>query len=326
METIATASSEVKGRPARRRFPATHSEKTAVAVLRTDWSETCERLTIYYPGQSVSLELVCDGRPLLSGAWKCEVCRNGSPCVALTAWESTCWVSDEDVDYLELEIKLAGGLRVQRHVALARQDRFLLLADAVFSDGERTESSAQRRTADFGGSVPHDAPAPGCTPGTLEYRCTLPLDPGVSFHGAKDSREGFLQAVRKRLALVLPLALPEWRSDSRVGELSTSTQGLELRQAIAGRGLFAPLFIDLDPRRLRGRFTWRPLTVAESLVIQPPDVAAGYRVAIGKQQWLIYRSLGPKGNRTLLGHNLSTETLIARFQRTGEVESIIEIE
>jgi hypothetical protein len=66
--------------------------------------------------------------------------------------------------------------------------------------------------------------------------------------------------------------------------------------------------------------------VAESLQIVPPHVAAGYRVMVGKHQWLIYRSLAPAANRTLLGHNLATEMLIARFDRNGEVEPLIEIE
>ena len=72
--------------------------------------------------------------------------------------------------------------------------------------------------------------------------------------------------------------------------------------------------------------TWRQLTVGESLRAQPRDVAVGYRVAIGSRQWLIYRSLAAAASRTLLGHNLSSETLVARFARSGEVKTLIEIE
>jgi hypothetical protein len=117
---------------------------------------------------------------------------------------------------------------------------------------------------------------------------------------------------------------------ARVGENGTGPFSggpcLELRQAIEGRRLFAPLWFDLDPRRARRLRTWRQLTVAESLAAQGADVAVGYRVAAGNRQWLIYRSLAPKRNRTLLGHNLSTETLVAGFGRKGEVQPIIEIE
>ena len=66
--------------------------------------------------------------------------------------------------------------------------------------------------------------------------------------------------------------------------------------------------------------------MGENLAIQPPDVAVGYRVMVGRQQWLIYRSLAPAANRSLLGHNLVSGMLLARFDRQGEVESLVEIE
>ena len=72
--------------------------------------------------------------------------------------------------------------------------------------------------------------------------------------------------------------------------------------------------------------TWRQLTVAESLTPVPSDKAVGFRIAIGPQQWIIYRALANRSNRTLLGHNLATESLIARFGKDGEVTSIVEIE
>ena len=72
--------------------------------------------------------------------------------------------------------------------------------------------------------------------------------------------------------------------------------------------------------------TWRRLTVAESLRVQPDEAAVGYRVMAAGEQWLLYRSLSELANRTLLGHNLSSEMLIARFDRGGEVEPLVEIE
>lgn len=255
-----------------------------------------DRLNVLFADQSVQVELTCGRKLAWSGPWHWEVRHNGEPALPISSWESTCWVSDADARYLELEIRLSGGLRIQRHLLLARKDRFLFLADAVLGD----------------------------RPGKIEYRGILPLAPGVKFRGADESREGRL-VCGTSLAQVLPLALPEWRLDVRMGELTATDQGLELRQTIEGRRLFAPLFFDLDPRRFRRRLTWRQLTVGENLAALPADAAVGYRVAVGKQQWLIYRSLGPKGNRTVLGHNLATETLIAKFEK-GEVETIMEIE
>jgi hypothetical protein len=277
--------------------PATHSEWAAVGVLRTGWSRADPRMTVAYPDRSVRIELGLGREILCSGVWDLEVSCDGRPVPPVSEWEQLCWLSDEDVDYLELEIQLRGGLRVQRHMALAREDHFLFLADAILGD----------------------------RPAELEYRGCLPLGEQMSFQPAEETREGLL-AGRRRLARVFPLALPEWRADPRVGTLVWAERGLELAQRTRGRSLFAPLFFDLRPRRLNRAFTWRRLTVAENLRIQPGDVAVGYRVTVGKEHWLIYRSLAKAGNRTLLGHNLTSELLVARFDRDGEVEPLVEVE
>ena len=36
--------------------------------------------------------------------------------------------------------------------------------------------------------------------------------------------------------------------------------------------------------------------------------------------------VAPVANRTVLGHNLATEFLVARFMKDGNVESLLEIE
>ncbi len=287
--------------PTDRKLPkaATHCEWAATAVLRPDWSRSGERLTVVYAGRSVHTEFGCGKDVLWSGEWELEVRVGGKPALPTSDWEELCWISDSDVDFLELEIELDGDLRVQRQMLLARKDRFLLLADVVLVEGAGA--------------------------GKLDYRSRLPLGPGVAFQPADESREGFLVGSKPR-ALVLPLALPEWQAQKCPGKLTSTRRGLQLQQSTEGRRLYAPLFFDFDRRRTACCFTWRPLTVAQSLEVQPADVAAGYRVAVGRRQWLIYRSLAEKANRTLLGHNLSTEMLVARFDHTGKVEPLIEIE
>jgi hypothetical protein len=276
---------------------SSHSEWSGVGVLRPDWSPAAPRLAATYAGESVGLELECERDVLWSGLWELEVRRDGELLPPNTPWESLFWLSDKDVDYLELGISLEGGLRVQRHLLLARKDHVLLLADAILGD----------------------------RPARLEYRGSLPLIEGVAYQPAEESREGFLVG-RHRSALVVPLALPEWRSDPRFGSLDSTGPGLKLRQHAEGRSLFAPLLFDLKPRRMTRRLTWRSLTVAADLQVQPDDVAVGYRAMIGNQQWLLYRSLARPANRTVLGHNLSTEMLLARFDRKGAVQPLVEIE
>jgi hypothetical protein len=278
--------------------PAFNSELSQLAVLRPGWKTADPRLTVAYDKQQIRAELACGRELVASGAWNPEIEWNGTSLKPASEWEEVCWTSDDDVDYLELEISLTGDVRVQRHILLAREDRFLLVADAIL--GQR--------------------------PGRISYRSALPLTSAARFLPAKESHEGQL-ACSGVCGLALPLALPEWRSAASCGSLSAIDGQLVLQQsAEKSQAMFAPLLIDLSPRRLSKPFTWRQLTVAENRQILPRDAAVGYRVQLGAQQWMIYRSLGQRGNRTLLGHNLVSEFLVARFPRSGVVESLLEIE
>lgn len=274
------------------------SEWAATAILRPEWSRKTAWLAVTYPHGEVRTELNCGGDTLWSGLWELDVQVDGRPAPATGEWEQLLWVSDSGIDYLELQIELAGGTIVQRHFVLAREDRFLLLADAVLG--------------------PDDARQ-------IDYTGRLPLLADVQFQAAEASTEGHL-AGRKKRASVLPLALPEWRIASRNGGFGCEEGSLTLRQTGRGPRLFAPLWFDLDRSRQNRPFTWRQLTVAEDRRILAPHEAVAYRVQSGGQQWTVYRTLGPRGNRTFLGHNLATSMIVARFSREGETEALVEIE
>jgi hypothetical protein len=276
---------------------AVHSEWSEIAVLRPDWGARGERFAVAYGARSVRAELAVGADLFLSGCWELEVRVDGDLAEPASEWREVCWVSDDDCDYLELEMDLSGSLRVQRQMLLARKDQFLFLADAVLGDR------------------PHE----------LSYRGRLPLAPRLTASTAAETRELLLEGHKAR-ALVLPLALPEWRADARGGSLAIDRAALELRQAGSGRRLFAPLWFDLSRGGAEKAFTWRQLTVAEQRHNQPRDLAVGYRVQFGNRQWLVYRSLSEPANRTLLGMNLSTDFYLARFRRDGETEAILEIE
>jgi hypothetical protein len=275
-----------------------HSEWAGLAVMRSDWSPRAPVVAVDYAGPEFRMEAWSERRRLFHGAWTAEPSVNGLPLAPTGPWEQVCWFSDADVDYLEWSRDLEGGARLERQILLARRDRFLLLAD----------------------HLQHPEPS------SLVLACQWPLASGLQWRAAEESREATLDA-RKPTARLLPLALPEWRVDPRVGELTHGDGVVRLTQRAAGRALACPLFIDLEPRRLREPCTWRQLTVAEALVIQPDDVAVGYRIQCGRQQWLYYRSQAPCGNRTVLGQNTSNECLIARFLApSGEIEHLLEIE
>ncbi len=276
---------------------AIHSEWAGTAVLKRSWNRDDASLVLAYHDQALALELNCGSETVWSGPWGFEVEVDGKPLEITDQWEEVCWVGDKDVAYVEIEAKLGGGWRLQRQLLLGRDEQFLFVGDALL--GNRS--------------------------GTIKYKATLPLAEGIEFQPADETREGRL-ARKRGLANVLPLELPEWRLPPQGGTLEQTEEGLVLTQVVEGFRLFAPLFFDLCPARLKKPLTWRKLTIAENLDITSPDDATGYRVQVGNEQWLFYRSLGPVANRTILGQNYSAEFVAARFPTSGEAEKLIEIE
>ena len=112
-----------------------HSEAAGLAVLRPSWSRPDERLWVAYGGSEVRIELASGRDCLLSGDWTAEIRLGGRLLTPRGNWEEVCWVSDEDADYLELEIALSEHVRLERQILLARKDRLLFLADVILRDG-----------------------------------------------------------------------------------------------------------------------------------------------------------------------------------------------
>jgi hypothetical protein len=284
--------------PGKRRTPAVHSEWSQFAMLRRDWSPASPRLAIGYSGRTLVFEATAGRHVLLAGNCQPQIRSAGRLLEPTSGWDEICWVSDSDGDYVELEMTLDNTVRVQRHIYLARRDLFLFMADAVMS----SEATA------------------------IDYSLSLGLGRGLSLRRAEETNEGWLVA-KKPQATVLPLAMGEWQSDPRGGRLSLAEGQLHLTQtAPRPQGLFAPLFFDLNRSRQGLPLSWRQLTVAENRVNQPADLAVGYRVQIGRQNWLIYRSLTGGANRTLLGHHLLTQFMIGQFTSAGEVVKLVDIE
>jgi hypothetical protein len=213
-------------------------------------------------------------------------------------WRSVAWHSDDDVDYLELELALTRDWRLRRQVLLAHEDHFLFTADAVLGDAEAV----------------------------IECQSGLPLSSAVTFRPAAETHEGCLVSGRRRVATVLPLAWPEWRAPRSADALDSCAEGLRVCHKGRARRLYAPLFVDLSRTRMKWPVTWRQLTVAENLQIQPPRVAAGYRVQVGREQWLFYRSLDKPAKRTLLGQHFSHQFVAAQFDCEGLAEELLAID
>jgi hypothetical protein len=276
-----------------------NSDWSGISVLASGWARSASRLAVAYADDPVRLELFAGGERLLVGPWEFETTCDGEPVQIASEWEELCWQSDKRADFLELAVSLSHGLRLERQLLLGKKDRVLYLADLILAaDGQ-----------------PH----------RLKHAMHVPLDERVRWQGLADTRDGQLHGEKQRAA-VMPLALPEWRTDPRGGELGEVDGALVLTQEVQGRALCCPLFFDLKPGRAKKERTWRQLTVAEWMEVVPHDAAVGFRAQSGRDQWLVYRSLGPAGNRTVLGQNIAGEFCVGRFHSTGKFDEWLEIE
>ncbi|MBX3426976.1 MAG: hypothetical protein KF688_14965 [Pirellulales bacterium] len=277
--------------------PSDSCEWSQLSLLRTGWSSKDASVAVDSSGAHLRLEAIVGKQQVFCGQWRVELAVDGQSIPVTGTWEETCWFSDADVDFLELSLELGQGRRIDRQIMLAREQRFLWLADYFV------------------------APA-----GELRYAGSLSLGPNVRWEPERETRDGLLGSSDAKYR-VLPVALAEWRTDPRGGELTGDAETLRWSATRTGTTATAPLVIDLHPARSLKPCTWRQLTVAELLEIKSPDDAVAFRAQSGKDQWLFYRSNGPRGNRTFMGQNTSSEFVAGRFcPESGLLDELVEIE
>ncbi|MFG0333984.1 MAG: hypothetical protein ACF8TS_11530, partial [Maioricimonas sp. JB049] len=268
------------------------------ASLRTSWNDDTDACVVAYHQESPRIELTAAGRPVISGEWDFHVDTGQTPLTPGPDWSCTCWFSDEEADYLELTQQIEGAAQVVRQVMLLKEDRLLYVADSVTQTGSEE----------------------------FEYAMSLPLRDG--FEALQDSvtREAALIGNGLRIR-VIPAALPQERTQPADGRLEVEETAIRYTARARTGGLHASLILDWSPDRHESSVDWAPLTVAEDGQILDSAAAAASRVRIGREQWLMYRSLtAGKIARTVLGYHTSHETVIARIDRGGDVEPLVLVE
>jgi hypothetical protein len=272
------------------------------AVIRSGWDAADVRVFIDWRAASPWLEVAVGRRCLVGGPWSVQATVGGVPLATDGPWRMSSCEPCRHGTFLEVVQPLVGGGEIQRQIVVMAADRVVLLADALI--------------------LPAAA-------GVLAYEGHLSLPDGVTVTAPAETRERLLGDGRPRCA-VLPLALGEWTAAGGPGSFTAAAGatggGLHLRQVGAGQRIYAPLWIDCDPRRSRGPLTWRQLTVADTRRILDRHEAAGFRVQAGLDQWLVYRALDEPRNRTLLGCNVACEFVLGRIKPRGRVGRSIEIE
>ena len=269
--------------------------------------------------RSVLLEVAVRNEPILYGLWSFDLRLGKKALSPVGRWSKTCEHTERGCDYIEIELplsgeNLSGDYRLQRSLLINHRDKVLLLTDAILADEELAEEEEGANES-------------------LSYCAEFYVSPKLRAKTSAEATEIEFRPVGRGTApifRVLPLALPEWKTATPTGLVSgtlTETEGtLALQQESTGKSLFVPLFFDLDADRLSKRYTWRQLSVGENLQRMREDQAVGFRIQLGQEQFLLYRSLTPKANRTVLGHNLIDDYCFAKFDPETGVDPLIAVE
>ncbi len=279
-------------------LPATQSDWASWACLRNWWHATANTALVRHDGPSVNLQLSLLGVPMIDGEWGLSVRLDGERLTWTDGWTCSCWSSDTDMDYVELQLNIPDGPMLCRQVMLSRKDHFLVLADSVAKVGRRR----------------------------IDLESTLPLRRGVRAKGDNATREIRLTASDVKVRCY-PLALPDDRLHSTVGEFDSTPGELRLSQASSSESLYAPIVLDWLPERASLDAEWRTLTVTEEGRKLAPWEAAGHRLRVGKLHLVVYRSLHTNDEfRSVLGLNTDKESVIAQFNAQGYVLPIVSVD
>ncbi|WP_283430322.1 hypothetical protein [Neorhodopirellula lusitana] len=280
-----------------------HSEVGKVVAMVPEWDVRRGRCFLDYSGEDVRVEIV-GGKPIvLSGTHQTMIQIDGETVHPCGPWESTCEYSDDDVHMIELEQRFDGDVVLQRQWMLVRDDRCVMVSDAVLTnrrDGEVPEIVCSSR---------------------------LPLADGMEVIEDEETREIILADGKKKRCMVLPLAAGEWRVGPSACQVSTSEDGHLVVQT-RGRGkLYSPIWLDFQPDRFGRKRTWRTLTVAENLAMLPAHVACAFRVQSGSEHWVLYRSLTGRAPRSFMGKHLIADFFAARFHPgDGGMEELVTVD
>ena len=282
-----------------------NSDDAKIAVLMPQWDVRRGRIHADYSEKHMCLEIFAGKPCVIQGVCETTIELDGNPLRPVGEWSNICDYSDDDVHYLELEQPWSKGYFLQRQLMVVRDDRCSYIADTV---------------------VPGESHQKTDAPNELRYRLRLPMTPMMHLRSEPETSELFFSDGKDR-GLVLPLSANEWRIGASATSLTESVdQHLEL--SVRGVGaLYAPLWFDFQRKRFARNRTWRQLTVAHDLRICGSNEAVGYRIQVGTEQWMMYRSIFGRACRTVLGKHLVADFFASRFHGSdGLQEELITVD
>ena len=290
-----------------------HEPDNKLITMQCEWDIPHAKVVLDYSREDVRLEISAGKKLVLAGDWQTQVEIDEVEQHPAGPWTEVCEFTDDDVHYLEIEQAWSGGVTLQRQILQLREDRAMLLADAVLVAKDAAQQDAAQQDA-------------ARQQGRIHYSSRLPLTNDFTAVEEQDTRELHLTNKRSKV-LAIPLAAGEWKIGPSNATLRCS-EDHHLVSSCTGTGrLYCPLWLDFTPRRFRRKRTWRQLTVADQLNIVPPSEAVAYRIQQGSEQWVVYRSLDGSICRTFLGKHLLADFFCSRFHPSdGDQEELITVD
>lgn len=289
--------------------PFNISEWGGAALLRSTWAPTSPKLAVDFSNSAGAAELhpkcrIDLGRreQLLLGDAMPVIHFDEQLATPEVGFEVVCDRSDQDLDYLELQVDVGNGGSLSRQFVLSRGDEFLLVIDTVLPPQRQTTTG-------------------------IDYECQFPLAAGIEGLHEQETREVYLQTnefPRTIESLMLPLVLPEWNAEKFNGSLTVQRDKILLTRQTQGVGMCVPVVFDLNAKRSRKKRTWRQLNVAQNRKTVPAEHGVAFRFQLNKSQWFFYRAVATMGNRTFMGENTNAEFVLNKFE-SGAVSELIEV-
>ena len=115
--------------------PSDHCEWSGLAVLRTEWSPRATVAAIDFSMQAMRIDCRHGASRMLDGVIRTEIEIDSATALPEGDWDVSCWMSDDDVDYLELSLMLSCGAQLDRQIVLAREEEILYLCDSLLTEG-----------------------------------------------------------------------------------------------------------------------------------------------------------------------------------------------
>lgn len=278
------------------------SEWCKIGILRSDWKPKSDKILVDYSGKENVLRIE-NSKDWIAGPIGTSITRAGKPISLSDNWTEVCWDTDDYYSYLEIQNESKDGKYVvQRQFLLSLDYRFLYIGDFVSGPKSRSKTN----------------------PTELGHQFSFQSANGCQTISEKENTEANIQCGKDRLN-ILPLCLPEWRTESARGNLQTRADGFDLSYNLPSNKLYNAVLFDLDKKRCKSPYTWRRLMVGQSLDPVSLDRAVGFRAQLDRLQFLFYRNLGEITSQTVLGQNYYCDFFAGYFTPGGTCDEIVMI-